>query len=63
VELAELRVLAQEPGLQLAAVQFEADAFGERLAQLALRPLDLDNAGLDVDLDALGDRDDFLADS
>ena len=34
---------------------------GQRLPQLALRPLHLDDARLDVDLDALRDGDGFLS--
>src|SRR4029079_6927514 len=55
-----LVVLAR--GLQLAVLQLERDAFRHRRRQLALGPLDLQAVPLDLDLDALGDRDDLTSD-
>ena len=63
VELAELRVVGVEPGHQLTVGELEHDAGGMRLAQLALRTLDLDGAVDHLDGDALGHRDGFLTDS
>ena len=44
-------------------IDVEVDAFRQRLAQLALRTLYFDDSRLDVDLDALRDRNDLFADS
>src|SRR5882672_6282289 len=61
VELAELRVLAQRARVELIAVDLEADSCRQRLTQLAFRALDLDDARLGVNLDALGNCNWFFA--
>src|SRR5215472_8779057 len=63
VELAELRILPKRPRLQMIAAQLEGDARRQRLEELTLGSLHLDSARLDVDLHALRNRDDFLANS
>src|SRR5207253_187157 len=63
VELAELLVLTQRARVQLIAVDLESDTRRQRLAQLALRALHFDHARLNVNLDALRDGNELLANS
>ncbi len=63
VELAQLIVFARELGHERAGVLREQDARRQRLTQLALRSLDFDRVGRDLDGHALRDRDRFLTNS
>jgi hypothetical protein len=63
MELAELGIVGRSLRMKMSVLQLEADAGGHSLAKLAFGPLNLNSPFVDFHRDALGDGDNFLANS